>query len=169
MGTRKPLIISSESRNPNETQARALRKTGELKVVQQDTQPSASDETVVLSPDDIEYFEGAEFVASELADTNRELMRLVDGVLARWTEANSERGYSDEETKLALNQALQVQQCLAMWQDHASRLERDMMDQVHTVTRALDIADEVLSARWMRKKRRHDLKDRLTALRTRRG
>ena len=122
------------------------------------------EKTVVISEEDIEFLNN-ELVQSELLNTNRDLMRLVEGVLSRWTEAHSDRSRSNEELKKALNKSLELQQCLTHWQHHASQLRRVIDEQQFITTRALDLAEEAVASRWTPRKRQAVLKARLISLR----
>lgn len=133
---------------------------------------SVHDSETVIAVEDIDLFEQDDeddephkIVAQELVNTNRELMRLVEGMLGRWSEVNAEHNLAQGEVKRALQGTLQIQQCLQHWQHHASTLERQILEKLHVATRALDVADEALSTRWTSTRRQQTLRTRLEALR----
>lgn len=115
---------------------------------------------VIVATDDSE-----KVVAQELVATNRELMRLVEGMLGRWSEVNAEQTRAQDEIKTAMRGTLEVQQCLQHWQHHAATLERQLLETLHLATRALDVADEALASRWTSGKRQRTLRERLEQLR----
>ncbi len=126
--------------------------------------PEKRADTVILRSEDIEYLQ-AEVSAEALAASNRELTRLVESVMERWREASLDQRIAGSEMKRAMDQALQVQQCLGLWQEHAAALHRQAMAAIHTAQRALDVADEAIARRWTWGKRRGVLQERLRELR----
>jgi len=173
----EPEKVSSEStsrcktndRSPD-THPRLLDEhTGSAEIPQPPLEPppaKRTDETIIISSEDVEFLGPEELVSTELLATNRELMKLVDGVLSRWTEVTQERGRASDSLHTALDKALQLQQCLGLWQHHAAALEREMLQNSFTTTRALDLADEAVSLGWSSFRRRRALKERLEGLRT---
>jgi len=123
------------------------------------------DEETVIRVDDADIIRAEDVMAEELVQTNRELMRLIDGMLDRWGEVHREQGQNHSEVREAMARTFEVQQCLNHWQHHAGSLERRLLDAVHVATRALDVADEALASRWTAGRRRKTLQARLGDLR----
>ncbi|MDX9722051.1 MAG: hypothetical protein RBU37_14995 [Myxococcota bacterium] len=165
--------LSSEVENTN---------SGRMSAYDPQTQPGSSiaakcspskressihdEKTVIVSAEEIEYVEN-DFVPTELMHTNRELMHLIDVVLGNWTAVSSQRTVSAAEIRRALSYSLELQHCLGEWKQYSQNLERRHMESAHTASRALDIAEEVLSSRWASSRRRQTLRDRVNELRAR--
>jgi len=137
------------------------------KLLERNSKPidsTSENPTVVLQAEDVEYLQD-DVVPAELLRTNRELMRLVEGVMSRWTEAMQARGDASDDLKQLMTQAGELQQCLNHWQYHAGLLERQLMATAFLASRALDVADEAVATRWKSGRRLATLRERLDTLR----
>ncbi len=128
-------------------------------------QTKVGDGTVILDERDVTFFSG-ETASEDLLETNRELMRLVDNVLDRWSLTNNARSDAEGKNHAALKQALELQQVLGHWQSYAGQLERELIHNRFVAARALDVAEEALGVRWHQRKRRQTLSTRVDTLKT---